>query len=251
MIQCSCLTRNTYTLATPWQTLEGGATIQAPLPAVTPTIALIPPPVTSPNVTTSLVPAPPIPSSMITPTQDGWCGAIHNDTTCAGWPLGQCCSEYGACGNGVDWCNTGCQSEFGICALVAPNSPPSLSTVQIVPSSPAAILPLASSPAVAIPSPSVSAVPVCTPLVTFFDDGNYAGMAYAACGTFGVCQDLPQDFQSTASSLTWTDANSCSLYDGAGCTGDTISYYNGDDEESFFTDFNDATVSYVCYSTYP
>jgi hypothetical protein len=33
------------------------------------------------------------------PSKDGTCGKQKGDTTCAGWPMGECCSMYGWCGN--------------------------------------------------------------------------------------------------------------------------------------------------------
>jgi hypothetical protein len=33
------------------------------------------------------------------PTKDGTCGKQKGDTTCVGWPTGECCSMYGWCGN--------------------------------------------------------------------------------------------------------------------------------------------------------
>lgn len=196
------------------------------------------------NAPSSILPTPP--STSIVPTQNGWCGTTHNDTSCLGWPLGQCCSQYSSCGSSIDYCGAGCQSEFGNCG----SSSPSPTGPQIIQSSPAAVIPPTSSAAVMIPSPSPSPAPLCTPLVVFYSAAHYKGTVYEACGSFGVCQNVPKDIANQASSLTWSDANSCSLFNGLGCSGDQYFYSNGDDEESFFSDFNDETVSYVCYSTY-
>ncbi|CAG8729628.1 11676_t:CDS:2, partial [Dentiscutata erythropus] len=46
---------------------------------------------------------------------DGSCGP-DKDTVC---PDGFCCSRYGYCGNTPDFCNQGCQQDFGTCS---PNS---------------------------------------------------------------------------------------------------------------------------------
>lgn len=55
-----------------------------------------------------------------TPTQkvspDGTCGGTAADWTCAGSAFGQCCSEYGFCGEAERFCGTGCQAAFGRCS---------------------------------------------------------------------------------------------------------------------------------------
>ncbi|KAI1443975.1 carbohydrate-binding module family 18 [Annulohypoxylon stygium] len=43
----------------------------------------------------------------------GTTGAGENGYIC---PTGMCCSQYGYCGNSTDYCETGCQIAFGICA---------------------------------------------------------------------------------------------------------------------------------------
>ncbi|RPA80933.1 galactose oxidase [Ascobolus immersus RN42] len=44
------------------------------------------------------------------PTTDGRCGKDFGGATCAGWPAGECCSQYGYCGNTEGHCGAGCQS---------------------------------------------------------------------------------------------------------------------------------------------
>ncbi|KAL2258723.1 hypothetical protein VTK26DRAFT_7855 [Humicola hyalothermophila] len=53
---------------------------------------------------------------------DGTCG---NGVTCVGTPWGDCCSVYGYCGAGEDYCSAekGCQAAWGECDGVAPSSP--------------------------------------------------------------------------------------------------------------------------------
>ncbi|KAK7204495.1 glyoxal oxidase N-terminus-domain-containing protein [Myxozyma melibiosi] len=43
-------------------------------------------------------------------TTDGTCGAQNNDTVCGNWAQGNCCSQYGYCGDTTAHCGTGCQS---------------------------------------------------------------------------------------------------------------------------------------------
>ncbi|GKT61784.1 chitin binding protein [Colletotrichum tofieldiae] len=45
----------------------------------------------------------------------GSCGANNGNATCAGSIFGNCCSQYGYCGSDIDFCGTGCQSDFGSC----------------------------------------------------------------------------------------------------------------------------------------
>ncbi|KXS12965.1 hypothetical protein M427DRAFT_387679 [Gonapodya prolifera JEL478] len=47
---------------------------------------------------------------------NGMCGGGNGNTKC---PSGQCCSQYGYCGNGNAYCGTGCQSGFGTCGGAA------------------------------------------------------------------------------------------------------------------------------------
>jgi peptidoglycan/xylan/chitin deacetylase (PgdA/CDA1 family) len=45
---------------------------------------------------------------------DGTCGG-SSGYTCQGSSFGDCCSQYGWCGSTTNYCDTGCQSEFGTC----------------------------------------------------------------------------------------------------------------------------------------
>jgi hypothetical protein len=87
----------------------------------------------------------PTPSPGLIETQTGICG---NGVTCLGWPLGQCCSEYGYCGADAGFCGVGCQSQFGNCGLPS-------SAVPVASSSPVGIMPAMSS-TYALPSPTPS-----------------------------------------------------------------------------------------------
>ncbi|ORX78353.1 hypothetical protein BCR32DRAFT_235133, partial [Anaeromyces robustus] len=43
---------------------------------------------------------------------DGRCGIVFGNTVC---PEGQCCSKFGYCGTGKEYCGSNCQSEYGEC----------------------------------------------------------------------------------------------------------------------------------------
>ncbi|KAK9236384.1 glyoxal oxidase N-terminus-domain-containing protein [Lipomyces kononenkoae] len=43
-------------------------------------------------------------------TTDGTCGIAHGGTVCGDWIYGNCCSQYGYCGNTTAHCGVGCQS---------------------------------------------------------------------------------------------------------------------------------------------
>ncbi|KAK4227387.1 hypothetical protein QBC38DRAFT_194623 [Podospora fimiseda] len=68
--------------------------------------------------TTSTTSAAPTPSFVLPPGQrsstDGRCG---NGVNCLGSNFGRCCSQFGYCGDGDQYCPyiVGCQSEFGYC----------------------------------------------------------------------------------------------------------------------------------------
>ncbi|CAI9634080.1 carbohydrate esterase family 4 protein [Alternaria burnsii] len=84
------------------------------------------PPSTSSTRTSSAVPTPTGPTS-----KDGMCGSTGGDQSCVGWVgidglLGECCSQYGYCGNTADHCQTGCQAGFGKCGA-QPSASPSAS----------------------------------------------------------------------------------------------------------------------------
>lgn len=80
-----------------------------PLPPTT-TSAPPPPPTTSAAPTTT---APALPAGQRSST-DGRCGSGVN---CIGSTFGRCCSQFGWCGDGDQFCPpvVGCQPEFGIC----------------------------------------------------------------------------------------------------------------------------------------
>eukprot|EP00953_Heterococcus_sp_UTEX-ZZ885_P024873 13561-Heterococcus_DN1.PRE.4 len=65
---------------------------------------------------TAPAPAPAPPSGTLPVSNDGTCGG---SLRC---PTGQCCSQHGHCGTTIDYCGTGCQAAYGICAasLAAP-----------------------------------------------------------------------------------------------------------------------------------
>ncbi|OBT39329.1 hypothetical protein VE00_10469 [Pseudogymnoascus sp. WSF 3629] len=56
-----------------------------------------------------------VPSATSNPSTNGLCGADNGGTFCTGTPFGDCCSEYGYCGDTSGHCGTGCQSDFGTC----------------------------------------------------------------------------------------------------------------------------------------
>lgn len=76
-------------------------------------------------------------------TPNGHCGP-NVKTICKGSVFGDCCSEYNYCGNGPDYCGTGCQSAFGRCgdAPVEPKAATTSSTSQL---SKVATIPVSSS----------------------------------------------------------------------------------------------------------
>ncbi|CAG5156679.1 uncharacterized protein ALTATR162_LOCUS4476 [Alternaria atra] len=85
-----------------------------------------PPSTSSTRTSSSAVPTPTGPTS-----KDGMCGSTGGDQSCVGWVgvgglLGECCSQYGYCGNTADHCQTGCQAGFGKCGA-QPSASPSAS----------------------------------------------------------------------------------------------------------------------------
>ncbi|KAK8254637.1 hypothetical protein HDK77DRAFT_497127 [Phyllosticta capitalensis] len=62
------------------------------------------------------------PSSSASSFPDGACGAQAGGQTCLNAPSGRCCSQYGYCGAGDDFCGTGCQSAYGNCNAVNASS---------------------------------------------------------------------------------------------------------------------------------
>ncbi|KXX80323.1 Pseudo-hevein [Madurella mycetomatis] len=69
--------------------------------------------VTTTTSTTPSTPTVSIPAGMTSST-DGRCG---NSVTCLGSQFGRCCSQFGFCGDGDQYCPyiVGCQPEFGYC----------------------------------------------------------------------------------------------------------------------------------------
>ncbi|OAA62729.1 carbohydrate-binding module family 18 protein [Niveomyces insectorum RCEF 264] len=110
----------------------------APVPTSTSvsTVAPQPPSSTSaapppPASTSARPPPPPPPAGGYKPSTDGTCG---NTTTCAGSGHGSCCSEFYYCGDGIEYCGTGCQSAFGLCFSGAAAPPPPVVTGTLTPS---------------------------------------------------------------------------------------------------------------------
>jgi len=65
-------------------------------------------------------------------SDDGSCG---EGRTCLGSVDGRCCSQHGFCGNGVEYCGTGCQPGFGVCGnatVPSPTCPQAPKVVQTV-----------------------------------------------------------------------------------------------------------------------
>ncbi|KAI4661115.1 uncharacterized protein J4E79_004925 [Alternaria viburni] len=88
-----------------------------------------PPSTSSTRTSSSAVPTPTGPTS-----KDGMCGAAGGSQSCVGWVgvdglLGECCSQYGYCGNTADHCQTGCQAGFGKCGAQPSASPSASATV--------------------------------------------------------------------------------------------------------------------------
>ncbi|KAK9259878.1 glyoxal oxidase N-terminus-domain-containing protein [Lipomyces tetrasporus] len=52
----------------------------------------------------------PAAQSTLPVTTDGTCGITSGGTVCGDWIFGNCCSQYGYCGNTTAHCGTGCQS---------------------------------------------------------------------------------------------------------------------------------------------
>ncbi|KAK0654839.1 hypothetical protein B0T16DRAFT_486562 [Cercophora newfieldiana] len=83
---------------------------------VPPTTSAPPPP---PTTTTSAPPPPPTTTAVQLPpgmrsSTDGKCGS---GVTCLGSTFGRCCSQFGWCGDGDQFCPpiVGCQAQFGTC----------------------------------------------------------------------------------------------------------------------------------------
>ncbi|CZR62986.1 uncharacterized protein PAC_12883 [Phialocephala subalpina] len=163
------------------------------------------------------------------PTSNGQCG---NGVSCEGWVSfgvdSFCCSEWNFCGSGPVYCGLGCQPSFGTCGL--PDIP--------------------SSTFMTLSSPTPSAIPLpCTPFGTFYQDYGLGGSSLDICGYFGVCQNAPENWQHKASSMIFApEVGSCTLFSATDCLGSSITYINGDGQESAFTSFNDQMMSFSCFA---
>ncbi|KAK8189685.1 hypothetical protein BKA81DRAFT_275546, partial [Phyllosticta paracitricarpa] len=73
-------------------------------------------------------------SSPVSTYPAGACGANAGNQTCANAPSGPCCSRYGYCGTGSDFCGAGCQSSFGQCWTNTTSSSVGASTCANAPS---------------------------------------------------------------------------------------------------------------------
>lgn len=104
------------------------------------TSSVFTPPACASTRASSSVPASRTSSGVVaTPTgvsQDSSCGPAVS-LTCLGFAQGECCSQYGYCGNTAGHCGTGCQSGFGKCdgspgssSVVASSAASSASAVQ-------------------------------------------------------------------------------------------------------------------------
>ncbi|KAK3364621.1 hypothetical protein B0T25DRAFT_563627 [Lasiosphaeria hispida] len=87
--------------------------------AVVTTIITSAPPPPPPSTTSTTTSARPTTSAVTLPpgmrsSTDGKCGS---GVTCIGYASGRCCSQFGYCGDGDQFCPpiVGCQPEFGIC----------------------------------------------------------------------------------------------------------------------------------------
>lgn len=70
------------------------------------------------EVTTTTTTTSTDPTGTSNPSTDGLCGAANGGTVCLGTAFGDCCSEYGYCGDTSGHCGAGCQSDFGTCDTV-------------------------------------------------------------------------------------------------------------------------------------
>ncbi|KAN0099344.1 carbohydrate-binding module family 18 [Hyaloscypha variabilis] len=172
--------------------------IQPPIPSSSSAI------VVRPSSTAIIPPLPSATLGSLVVTQNGMCG---NSTTCAGSGYGVCCSQYWYCGNGIDYCGTGCNAEFGFCfgAASPPRSssivilPPSSSSAPVIPSSTyippppppppttTSIAPVIIPTSSAAPPPSAPTQPVAGPNTSTY--GSCGGTGGKTClgSTFGNC----------------------------------------------------------------
>ncbi|ERS97863.1 uncharacterized protein SPSK_03515 [Sporothrix schenckii 1099-18] len=169
-------------------------------PPVTTTSAAPPPPKTtttpaSPPPSTSAKPPPPastspVPPGTLVPSTNGMCG---NSTTCAGSGHGSCCSQFFYCGDGIDFCGTGCQSKFGLCfGGVAPPVSSASSVAGGRPTTSASATPKpsatsATSSAAAAPPASSTSAAALPPGVSVTTDGSCGNGKTCKGSTFGEC----------------------------------------------------------------
>ncbi|CZR54754.1 uncharacterized protein PAC_04638 [Phialocephala subalpina] len=201
-------------------------------------------------------PPPPVTATTAPPTSptNPIIGALCSSTDKC--PVGQCCSKYGYCGTTSDFCGAGCHPDAGTCWFPSGSLAPPLAS-EVMSSWPTYTQPPLPPPPVSnIPSATVDVIPSasptwtpCSPLAEFFVDTNYGGAYYDACGTYGVCQDAPLDFQQIASSMYFASATSyCDLYAGTACTGGLLSISVGSPDQSDFGWFGDQMESFICYN---
>jgi hypothetical protein len=50
------------------------------------------------------------------PSDNGLCGQANGGKTCTGSVFGNCCSQWGFCGDTADFCGSGCNSGYGTCS---------------------------------------------------------------------------------------------------------------------------------------
>ncbi|KAK4157911.1 hypothetical protein C8A00DRAFT_11313 [Chaetomidium leptoderma] len=105
-----------------WYRTGPSGSLVPTVPVSTPSIASTK--TTSSTPTRATIPVEPTATGAST---DGTCG---NGVTCAGTQWGTCCSVFGYCGGGDDFCSldNGCQAEWGACDGVDPTTSSSLST---------------------------------------------------------------------------------------------------------------------------
>jgi hypothetical protein len=66
--------------------------------------------------TATPMPGPTSTNGGLAKSPDGTCGS-GTGYTCEGSRFGECCSEYGYCGSGKDYCVTHCDAAFGLCKI--------------------------------------------------------------------------------------------------------------------------------------
>ncbi|KAK4114020.1 carbohydrate esterase family 4 protein [Canariomyces notabilis] len=133
------------------------------------------------------------PTGVNGPSTDGTCG---NGATCAGTRWGNCCSIFGYCGRGAEFCSleNGCQPEWGSCmdSPVSSSPIPTRSTVistrSTIPTRSTVIIPTRST--VIIPPSSTAATPtrstVIIPTRTTVVQPTSTGLAVSRDGRCGA-----------------------------------------------------------------